>query len=204
MKNIAEKIQVIETLLSEIKSEMHIPTENSGSIKTAALLEKLAAPTTKKALFAGGCFWGLEYFFRSYKGVIDVQTGYSGGDHSAPTYKLVHEIETGHREVVEVSYDSSVIDYETLVRNFFEIHDSSDTGGMRNERGFLYTSAIFYYDDEQKAIAQKVIKELEAKGDKVVTEVRPAGKVFLAENEHQNHHGRFGCAPVCHIYTERF
>lgn len=122
----------------------------------------------KKAYFAAGCFWGVEYYFQKQKGVKSVVSGYMGGFVDNPTYQIVSSGNSGHLEVVEVTYDESIVSYESLAKLFFEIHDFTQTNGQGPDIGSQYLSAIFYVDESQKNIAQKLIVELEKKGCKVV------------------------------------
>ena len=163
-----------------------------------------AAQSFEKAYFAGGCFWGTEYYLQKVKGVISTTVGYTGGKTSDPTYKEVCSGKTGHAETIEVVYDPSITDFETLTRLFFEIHDPTQKNRQGPDIGDQYRSAIFYSDNNQKQIAQKLLLLLKEKGYKVVTEIEKAGKFWEAELYHQDYYDHNGHKPYCHVYTERF
>ncbi len=159
---------------------------------------------TEKAIFAGGCFWGVEYFFRKQEGVLAAVSGYIGGHVEDPTYKEVCTGTTGHIEAVEVTFDPSVISYKKLAKLFFEIHDPTQKNGQGPDIGEQYLSIIFYVDEEQKIIAQDLISILKEKGFDVVTELRKATTFWKAEEYHQDYYTKKGATPYCHIYTKRF
>lgn len=156
------------------------------------------------AYFAGGCFWGVEYFFKTRQGVKEVTSGYMGGDVDNPTYEQVCGKKTGHVEVVEVIFDPKTISYEELCKLFFEVHDPTDSGGQGPDRGPQYLSLIFTTNDEQKIIAQKLIAQLEDKGMKIVTQIRQAQQFWVAELYHQNYYFKNGKKPYCHVWIKRF
>lgn len=165
---------------------------------------KEAEQKTAEAIFAGGCFWGVEHMMQKQPGVISVVSGYIGGTVDNPTYEQVCTKNTGHAEAVKVTYDPSQVSYETLAKLFFEIHDPTQTNGQGPDLGPQYRSGIFYLNPEQKAVAEKLIGQLETKGYKVVTEVTPATKFWPAETYHQDYYDRKGTQPYCHAYTKRF
>ncbi|MBI2334353.1 peptide-methionine (S)-S-oxide reductase [Candidatus Daviesbacteria bacterium] len=142
-----------------------------------------------KAYFAGGCFWGVEYLFKDQKGVLSTTAGYMGD---------------GHLETVEVVFDPAKVDFETLTRFFFEIHDPTQVKRQGPDIGEQYQSAIFYVDDEQKQIANKLIDTLKNKGYKVATILKKAEKFYPAEDYHQDYYEKTGKTPYCHFYTKRF
>lgn len=159
---------------------------------------------TEKAYFAGGCFWGTEYLLQQVDGVISTRVGYMGGKTRNPTYKEVCYENTGHAEAVEVVFDPTKTDYEKLARYFFEIHDPTQLNRQGPDVGDQYRSAVFYVDETQKQIAEKLIKILKDKGYKVVTEVTKAGEFFEAEKYHQDYYNYTGKEPYCHFYQKRF
>ena len=158
----------------------------------------------KKAYFAGGCFWGVEYYMRRIPGVVSVVSGYMGGTLENPSYEEVKGHTTGHAETVEVVYDPSLTDYETVARMFFEIHDPTQEGRQGIDIGPQYRSEVFYTDDEQKNIAVKLINILKERGFAVVTAVTPASRFWRAEEYHQEYFAKNGGEPDCHFYTKRF
>ena len=157
-----------------------------------------------RAIFSGGCFWGVEYHFEKVPGVLSVVSGYTGGHLDHPTYRDVCGHGTGHAEAVEVRFDPSVVDYETLAKLFFEIHDPTQVDRQGPDIGPQYRSEIFYLDEEQKAVAEKLIARLEAKGMRVATKVTPAGTFWPAEEYHQDYYEKKGSEPYCHARVKRF
>ena len=158
----------------------------------------------KIAYFAGGCFWGMEYFFEKEDGVISTRSGYIGGHKKNPTYKEVCSGSTGHAEAIEVEYDPALTSYEKLAQLFFEIHDPTQVNRQGPDRGTQYRSAIFYINDEQKQVAQKLINTLQDKGYEVATELNRADTFWRAEKYHQDYYALNGHKPYCHGYVARF
>lgn len=161
-------------------------------------------PALEKAYFAGGCFWGVEYFFRDVNGVVSTKVGYMGGTKPNPTYKEVCTGTTGHAETMEVTFDPSKTTYEALAKLFFEIHDPTQVNRQGPDIGFQYRSAIFYVNDAQKQTAEKLIQILKQKGLKVATQLAKADKFWPAEDYHQQYYQKNGKLPYCHAYTKRF
>lgn len=151
---------------------------------------------TATAYFAGGCFWGVEYAFGELPGVFNASSGYQNGTTGNPDYRSVCTGETGHAESVRVRYDPKKIDYETLVRFFFRIHDPTTLNRQGLDVGTQYRSAIFTSSDEQAAIAKKVFGEIAASDDfnerEIVTDIVPAGEFHEAEAYHQDYVDRTG------------
>ena len=158
----------------------------------------------KKAYFAAGCFWGVEYHFEKLKGVISAISGYMGGHIENPSYQMVCTGFSGHLEVVEVTYDETIVSFETLAKLFFEIHNFTQTNGQGPDIGSQYLSAIFYVDDEQKNISEKLIKELSEKGFKVATSLHELVPFYKAEEYHQDYYERHQKMPYCHSYKKIF
>ncbi len=158
----------------------------------------------RKAVFAGGCFWGVEYYLQQMPGVISAVSGYTGGTKKNPTYKEVCGGRTGHIEAVEVLYDPMQTTYEALAKMFFEIHDPTQVNRQGPDIGEQYKSAVFYADEEQRRIAEKLIGLLKDKGIKVATELRPATIFYAAEENHQDYYFRKGSTPYCHSRVKRF
>lgn len=144
------------------------------------------------ATLAGGCFWCLEAAYTEVAGVLDVRSGYMGGHHPSPSYELVCTGTTGHAEVVRIEYDPAVVSYRDLLEVFFTIHDPTTLDRQGADVGTQYRSAIFYHDEEQRATAEDVIRELEADGTwtGIVTEVAPAGELHPAEAYHHRYYER--------------
>lgn len=159
---------------------------------------------TETAYYAGGCFWGVEHLLQQRLGVLSVVSGYMGGTVDNPSYEQVCSKTTGHLEVVAVTFNPQHIDYESLTKLFFEIHDPSQTDGQGPDLGPQYASAIFYATEEQKSIAQKLIAILQEKGISVATTVRPVETFWRAEEYHQDYYGKSGKTPYCHSYCKRF
>lgn len=161
-------------------------------------------PDVEEAIFAGGCFWGVEHLMQQQSGVLSVESGYIGGTVKNPTYKEVCTGETGHAEAVRIIYDPKKVDYETLAKLFFEIHDPTQADGQGPDIGNQYRSEVFYTSDEQQAIAKKLVALLKDKGYAVQTAVTKATEFYPAEDYHQDYYDTTGKQPYCHIYTKRF
>jgi len=152
------------------------------------------------ATLGGGCFWCLEAVFDSLQGVEAVESGYTGGKTANPTYKQVCNGNTGHAEVVRVTFDPDVISYREILEVFFTIHDPTTLNRQGNDAGTQYRSAIFYHSPEQKKIAEQLIAELDAQkafGAPVVTEVVPAPAFYVAEDYHQEYFANNENQPYC-------
>ena len=143
------------------------------------------------AAFAGGCFWCTESDFEKLDGVVEVISGYTGGNVENPSYKQVSAGETGHVEAVQVLYDPAKLDYKVLLDYFWRHVDPTDGGGQFVDRGFQYRSVIFYHDEEQRRLAEESRQELEASGrfnKPIMTEILPLKRFFNAEDYHQDYH----------------
>ena len=152
------------------------------------------------ATLAGGCFWCLEAVFDEMKGVVSVESGYSNGHTSNPTYREVCNGNTGHAEVVQVHFESNVVSYRDLLNVFFAIHDPTTLNRQGADVGTQYRSAIFHHDDEQKMIAEELVRELNAQKiwDKpIVTQVAKLDKFYMAEDYHQEYFARNPYQPYC-------
>lgn len=142
------------------------------------------------ATLGGGCFWCLDAVYRELRGVVKVESGYAGGRRPNPSYEQVCTGATGHAEVVQVTFDPSVISYGDLLDVFFSIHDPTTLNRQGGDVGTQYRSVIFYHTPEQKAEAERKIAELGGSGqfdDPVVTELAPAPAYYLAEGYHQDY-----------------
>lgn len=153
---------------------------------------------TEKAILAGGCFWGMQDLIRRYPGVLSTRVGYSGGDVPNATYRN----HGTHAEAIEIIFDPALISYRKILEFFFQIHDPSILNRQGNDVGTSYRSAIFYLGDEQKAVAEDTIADVNASGlwpGKVATELAPAGDFWEAEPEHQDYLEHFPNGYTCHF-----
>jgi peptide methionine sulfoxide reductase msrA/msrB len=162
------------------------------------------AKNLETAIFASGCFWGTEHWMYKAKGVISTSCGYLGGKSKNPTYKQVCTGLTGHAEAVEVVFDKTKTDYETLCKLFFETHNPSQVNGQGPDIGTQYRSVVFYTTPEQKMVTEKLIKTLKESGTKIATQVTPATTFYDAEEYHQNYYKKNKKKPYCHKYVKRF
>ncbi|UFH60541.1 bifunctional methionine sulfoxide reductase B/A protein [Sulfurovum mangrovi] len=157
-----------------------------------------------KAYFAGGCFWGVEYYMEQIKGVREVRSGFMGGSLKDPGYYDVVRGNTGHLETVEVIYDPAQVSFETLAKTFFEIHDPTQADGQGPDIGTQYLSAVFVNSDKERQTVNRLIGLLEKKGYKIATKVRDASPFYEAETYHQDYYKRKGSSPYCHRRVKRF
>ncbi len=156
----------------------------------------------EKAILAGGCFWGMQELLRKVPGIITTRAGYTGGKTSAPTYNDMKSGGTGHAESLEITFDPQRISYRNILLFFFQIHDPTTRDRQGNDRGSQYRSAIFYTSEDQRAMAEKVIAEIDASKvwpAKVVTEVTKASTFFEAEDYHQDYLQKNPGGYTCHF-----
>lgn len=158
----------------------------------------------EKAIFACGCFWGVQYQFDRAIGVLSTTVGYTGGEEENPVYSEVKQHKTGHAEAVLVEYDEKQTSYRELCKLFFEIHDPSQLDGQGPDIGPQYRSEIFYLNEQQKAEAQEIIDLLREYRHEVWTRLTPARHFWPAEDYHQKYYDRTGGEPYCHIRTRKF
>jgi peptide-methionine (S)-S-oxide reductase len=159
----------------------------------------------RTAVFGGGCFWCTEAVFQMLKGVAKVESGYAGGAMDNPSYVQVSAGNTGHAEVIRVTYDPAIITYEDLLTVFFGSHDPTTPNRQGADIGEQYRSVILYESDEEKAIAEKIIKDVDESlkdGTRVVTQLIPLGKFFPAESYHANYYNENKSAPYCQLIIE--
>ncbi|MFP4374813.1 MAG: peptide-methionine (S)-S-oxide reductase MsrA [Spirochaetaceae bacterium] len=153
---------------------------------------QLAAQDEAKATFAGGCFWCMEPPYDELDGVISTVSGYSGGDVEDPTYEEVVRGNTGHLEVVQVTYDPSVVSYEELLDVFWVNIDPVDGGGQFCDRGEQYTTAVFYHNEEQRRLAEESRENIAESNDfgmrRIQTDIRPLEEFYRAEEYHQDYY----------------
>jgi peptide-methionine (S)-S-oxide reductase len=159
----------------------------------------------KTVVFGGGCFWCTEAVFQMLKGVSKVESGYAGGAIANPSYERVSEGNTGHAEVIRVTYDPAIISYEDLLTVFFGSHDPTTPNRQGNDVGEQYRSVIFYTDEEEKAVAQKLIDDVQKSltdGTHVVTQLEALKEFYPAESYHQNYFKANTSAPYCQLIIE--
>jgi peptide methionine sulfoxide reductase msrA/msrB len=175
-----------------------LEAEGYGEYKKLFTTEEAQMTNYKKAILAGGCFWGMQDLIRKQPGVVTTRVGYTGGRNAHATYRN----HPGHAEAIEITYDPARTDYRALLEFFFQIHDPTTKNRQGNDVGTSYRSAIFYLDDEQKRVALDTIADVDASGlwpGKVVTEVTPAGDFWDAEPEHQDYLERYPSGYTCHF-----
>jgi len=157
-------------------------------------------PQFEQATLGGGCFWCLEAVYQELEGVTNIESGYAGGHVPNPTYEEVCAKDTGHAEVVQVTFDPSRVSYRDILEVFFAIHDPTTPDRQGNDVGPQYRSIILTHNDEQRQAAQALIAELTADEvfpSKIVTEVEPLGKFYPGESYHQNYYRRHRMQPYC-------
>ncbi len=166
------------------------------------MAEEINLETT---ILGGGCFWCIEAVFSELQGVQKAVSGYSGGKNDNPTYEQICSGKTGHAEVVQVTFNPKIVSFKEILEVFFTIHDPTTLNRQGNDVGTQYRSVIYYHLDEQKAIAQKTIKELEKSAkwsSPVITELSPFEKFFEAEAYHQNYFKLNASQPYCRVVIE--
>lgn len=160
----------------------------------------------QKAIFAAGCFWGVEELLRKIKGVIETEVGYCGGSLAAEAvYEKVKTGTTGHAESVQITFDSDLLSYEKLLHFFFKLHDPTTLNQQGNDKGSQYRSALFCSNPEQKMIAEKVKAEIEKSGKwkkPLVTEIRSTGEFYSAESYHQDYLQKNPGGYTCHFWRD--
>lgn len=163
----------------------------SFNVPNADAAEPLApAPGKETAVFAGGCFWGIDAVFRRVKGVTSVTSGYAGGSRIAPDYEQVSSGTTGHAESVQVIFDPSVVSYSQLLQVFFSVHDPTELNRQGPDYGTQYRSAVFYTTEAQKKSVESYIAQMTREKtfkDPIVTQIAPLDKFWAAEEYHQNY-----------------
>jgi peptide-methionine (S)-S-oxide reductase len=166
------------------------------------MMENNGSSRTEVATLGGGCFWCLEAVYQELRGVEKVESGYSGGDVTNPTYRQVCSETTGHAEVVQVTFDPDEVSYKDILEVYFTIHDPTTLNRQGADVGTQYRSVIFYHDEDQKRTAEDVISDLEAEAiwnNPIVTEVAPFDEFYVAEDYHQNYFRNNGFQPYCQV-----
>ena len=154
--------------------------------------------TTEKAILAGGCFWGMQDLIRKRSGILKTRVGYTGGDVKNATYRN----HGSHAEGIEIIFDPAKVSYRQILEFFFQIHDPTTKNRQGNDVGSAYRSAIYYENEQQKAVALDTIADVEASSiwpGKVVTELAPAGDFWQAEPEHQDYLEKYPNGYTCHF-----
>lgn len=157
---------------------------------------------TEIATLGGGCFWCLEAVYDELRGILSVESGYSGGTVPNPTYRQVTTGQTGHAEVVQITFDPAVISFRDILNVFFTIHDPTTLNRQGADAGTQYRSAIYYHSEEQRDIAVEVIAEMEDAGlwqNAIVTEVTPFEIFYVAEDYHQEYYANNSYQPYCQV-----
>ena len=178
---------------TQVKSNENVNLQNETIIPDKNM-------KTDTATFGAGCFWCVEAIFQNLDGVISVASGYEGGKIKNPTYKEVCSGLTGHAEVIQIVYDPAKISFKELLEVFWQTHDPTTLNRQGADAGTQYRSAVFYHNDEQKELAEKYKKELDASGafrGPIVTEISPSTVFYQAEDYHQDYYNLNGSQPYC-------
>ncbi|MCP8305213.1 MAG: peptide-methionine (S)-S-oxide reductase MsrA [archaeon] len=182
--------------------EIFKSTKDSNKVNTGQDRSKNDSGQREVATLGGGCFWCTEAVFSEIKGVIKVEPGYSGGQLENPTYEQVSTGTTGYAEVVQITFDSNIISFKEILEVFFAMHDPTTLNRQGADVGTQYRSVIFYHSDEQKAIAVKLIEELNhAKiwDAPIVTQVEPFKAFYKAEDYHKDYFKSHPEQPYCKL-----
>jgi peptide-methionine (S)-S-oxide reductase len=165
--------------------------------------ETIDAPQGREvATLGGGCFWCTEAVFDDLKGVESVESGYSGGSTANPTYAQVCSGTTGHAEIIQITFDPQLVSFKQILEVFFTVHDPTTLNRQGADVGTQYRSVIFYHDEEQRRVAEEVIRELDAQhiwNAPIVTELAPFEKFYVAEDYHQEYFRLNGSQPYCRM-----
>jgi peptide-methionine (S)-S-oxide reductase len=183
-----------------MKIALSILVAMSTAIASAFAADPAPNAKTETAIIGGGCFWCVEAQYKMLKGVKKAISGYANGTVDNPTYKQVCEGTTGHAEVVEITYDPSIITFKDIIDLFWDAHDATTLNRQGNDVGTQYRSVIIYTSEEQKKIAEASMKEAQKKlGDPIVTEVVPLKKFYPAEDYHQDYFANNPNAGYCRV-----
>lgn len=168
-------------------------------------LPRYMSEATARATFGGGCFWCIEAAMTELEGVREAVSGYAGGHVEDPSYEAVCSGDTGHAEVVQVTYDPGVVGYEDLLQVFFTIHDPTTLNRQGPDVGSQYRSIVLYHDDEQRELVERFVEELENEGafeDPIVTEIEPLEEFYEAEEYHQDYYEKNPGDRYCQFNAE--
>ncbi len=206
LSRIHVKICIIFSLLLLCCNADAANSNKNHAMKNSNNSTKIISTKYEKAILAGGCFWGMQELFRQLDGVVYSRVGYTGGKVPNPTYEVVSTGLSNHAESVEVVFDPSKISYEKLLKFFFTIHDPRTVDRQQNDVGSQYRSEIFYFNEEQKKIAQDVIKQANEKvfHGAVVTKLEKAGEFYEAEKYHQDYLKNNPNGYTCHYLREEW
>jgi peptide methionine sulfoxide reductase msrA/msrB len=185
------------------EGEGFTPLDTRHCVNSVSLVF-VPAENVETAVFAGGCFWGVEYQFQQVDGVLEATSGYSGGSVEEPSYSDVCSGTTGHAEAVKVVFDNREVSFEDLARLFFEIHDPTTVDRQGVDVGNQYRSAIFYTSDQQRDTAEELVGILRDRGYDVVTQLEPLEDFWPAEEYHQDYIVRNDAQSRCHVRIDRF
>jgi peptide-methionine (S)-S-oxide reductase len=175
-------------------------SQSTNKSESGSSMESVESVQLDVATFGSGCFWCTEAVFQRLDGVVKVESGYSGGTVANPTYKAVSAGTTGHAEVTQITYDPNKISFADLLQVFWKTHDPTTLNRQGADIGTQYRSVIFYHSDQQKQLAEKYKKELDASGawkDPIVTEIAPFKAFYKAENYHQDYYNNNKMQPYC-------
>ncbi len=158
----------------------------------------------ERAIFAAGCFWGVEHFLKEHTGVIQTSVGYIGGTTVNPSYEEVCSKNTHHAEAVEIIFSPKLTSFREIAQLFFEIHDPTQENRQGPDIGDQYRSGIYYLSQKQKTVAENLVETLKNQGMNVTTEILPASLFYEAEEYHQQYYDKTGKLPYCHKRVKRF
>mgnify|MGYP002866654470 CR=1 FL=1 len=186
--------------MNSSRSERPVTENQSQELPGEPTSSEKEAPGTEIATLGAGCFWCIEAVLEQIEGISDVTSGYMGGAIKNPTYEQICTGLTGHAEVVEVTFDPSVISFAGVLEHFWKLHDPTTLNRQGNDVGTQYRSAIFYHSDKQRQVAEKSKKDKDEKGvfhSPIVTEISKIEKFYPAEKYHQDYYRNNKAAPYC-------